>query len=107
MTFDVTSYVKFINMKCEAYMAEILKELTLNNPDWIEKLKADKEFFNEDGTPVNDMSEEKIKEKMDAILNDVDFKQYNTNWKTVVKLFTVTEEDLKNFIIEDNGKQEA
>lgn len=100
MIFNVTSYVKFINMQCEAYMADVLKELTLNNPEWIDNLKKDKDLFNEDGTPVIEVKRELIEQKIQSTLQNADFKGYKAKWETIVSLFKITEEDLKKFIIE-------
>jgi hypothetical protein len=88
-------------MRCEAYMAKILNDLTINNPTWIESLKKDKDFFHEDGSPVTDMSQEKINEKILSFVNNVEFKGYEVDWEVVKDLFVITEEDLKQFIIQD------
>lgn len=102
MTFDVTSYVKFINMKCEAYMADIFRQLTINNPKWVEDLKNDVSLFKEDGTPLSaeEMGKEKIDEKIKSIMEDVNFTEYVGDRETISKLFVVTEDDVKKFIIE-------
>lgn len=101
MVFDVTSFIKHINGQSEVYMMSILNELTVNNPGWVDKIKKDREFFEEDGSPVKSVTQVQIDEKVKKIITDTDFKEYAFDKELVYKLFSITKEDLDKFIINE------
>lgn len=98
MVFNVAGYLALINERAQMYMVKVLEQLNQKNPEWINSIKNDKELFNEDGTPKN-LPEDKVEEKVKQIMGK-DFGVYESSFEEVVALFKITEEDLKQFIIE-------
>lgn len=104
MMFDTPNFLKYIGGQVDLYMSEILKDITNKNPGWIEKIKNDKDLYNEDGTPRKDLSVEDTKKKVDEIISSADFTIYEFKEEVIKKLFIVDEEILKKFIINDNSE---
>lgn len=98
MIFNVTEYLLHVNKQAETYMIGVLKQLNERNPEWISSIKNDSEMFNEDGTP-KELSEDKIQSKINEIVGK-DFGVYQADEKEILSLFTITEEQVKQFIIE-------
>lgn len=105
MTFDITGYLRHINMQTDLYMMKMLNELTVNNPDWIKELKKDRTLFNDDGTPVKDVSKEMVDEKIKDIISDADFKVYKNTQDEIYSYFIIDKETVDKFIIEDGSEE--
>ena len=100
MTFDVANFLKHMNAQVEIYMTHIFEDITTKNPKWVENLQKDKDLFNEDGTPKQDLTKELVDEKVKSIISSADFSGYNFDMDEVKKRFIVDEELLKKFIID-------
>lgn len=99
MTFDILNYLKYLKRQTELYMDIVENTLTAQNPNFIDSLKANRDLYNEDGTPKKDVTKEAIEKQIQALLSDPSFANYEFDEKLVNEMFVITEEQLKKFII--------
>lgn len=99
--FNLPKFLLYLKSQEEAYLTHIFTSLEKNNPGWIDRLKKDRDLFDETGAPLTP-SKELADKKVKSILENDGFIAPDITKEIIYKHFLIDKETLDKFIIEND-----